>query len=100
MLSEPPVARFEPCPITTALPCTHEDPVMDKKRKTFALAYWQQLLEHPELRMSASEQHDELLRLAEQYFTEGFITLEERRVMIEKAAANYRRAVEGVGQGT
>jgi hypothetical protein len=37
---------------------------------------------------------------AEQYFNEGFITREERRAMIEKATANYRRAVEGVEQGT
>lgn len=37
---------------------------------------------------------------AEPDFAEGFITREERRVMIEKAAANYRKAVEGVGQGT
>jgi hypothetical protein len=50
--------------------------------------------------MSAPEQYDELLRLAEEYCEEGFITKEERRAMIEKATANYRRAVEGMGQGT
>jgi len=37
---------------------------------------------------------------AEQYFNEGFITREERRAMIENPTANYRRAVEGNGQGT
>jgi hypothetical protein len=50
--------------------------------------------------MSAPEQYEELLRLAEEYCDEGFITLEERRGMIEKATANYRQAVEGLGQGT
>jgi hypothetical protein len=44
----------------------------------------------------SQEQLDQVGR-AEQYFNEGFITREERRAMIEKATANYRRAVEGVG---
>jgi hypothetical protein len=69
-------------------------------RKAHALETWQQLLDHSEIRMSAPEQYEELLRLAEEYCDEGFITLEERRGMIEKATANYRQAVEGLGQGT
>jgi hypothetical protein len=73
---------------------------MYEDRKANALETWQQLLNHSEIRMSAPEQYDELLRLAEEYCEEGFITREERRAMIEKATANYRRAVEGMGQGT
>jgi hypothetical protein len=74
--------------------------IMYEDRKAHALTTWNQLLEHPEIRMTAPEQYDELLRLAEEYCEEGFITREDRRRMIEKATANYRRAVEGLGQGT
>lgn len=73
---------------------------MYEDRKANALEIWQRLLNHSDIRMSAPEQYDELLRLAEEYCEEGFITREERRAMIEKATANYRRAVEGMGQGT
>lgn len=73
---------------------------MYEDRKAQALETWQRLFTNPEIRMSAPEQYDELLRLAEEYCEEGFITKEERRAMIEKATANYRRAVEGMGQGT
>lgn len=73
---------------------------MYEDRKVHALEKWQGLLQHPETRMSAPEQYDELLRLAEEYCEEGFITREERRAMIEKATTNYRQAVEGAGQGT
>ncbi|PTT30911.1 hypothetical protein [Pseudomonas sp. HMWF021] len=73
---------------------------MYEDRKAQALETWQRLFTHPEIRMSAPEQYDELLRLAEEYCEEGFIIKEERRSMIEKATANYRRAVEGMGQGT
>jgi hypothetical protein len=73
---------------------------MYEDRKAHALEAWHKLFNHPEIRMSAPEQYDELLRLAEEYCDEGFITREERRSMIEKATANYRRAVEGMGQGT
>jgi len=73
---------------------------MYEDRKAKALETWQRLLNHPKIRMSAPEQYDELLCLAEEYCEEGFITREERRSMIEKATANYRRAVEGMGQGT
>jgi hypothetical protein len=73
--------------------------IMYEDRKAHALTTWHQLLEHPEIRMSAPEQYDELLRLAEEYCEEGFITREDRQRMIEKATANYRRAVEGLGQG-
>ncbi|ASE21874.1 hypothetical protein D3X12_29135 [Pseudomonas protegens] len=73
---------------------------MYEDRKAHALETWKRLLNHPETRMSAPEQYDELLRLAEEYCEEGFITREERRAMIERATANYRQAVEGIGQGT
>ncbi|QXZ17216.1 hypothetical protein KVQ82_01365 [Pseudomonas sp. AO-1] len=73
---------------------------MYEDRKANALETWERLLNHSEIRTSAPEQYDELLRLAEEYCEEGFITREERRAMIEKATANYRRAVEGIGQGT
>ncbi|WP_085687256.1 MULTISPECIES: hypothetical protein [unclassified Pseudomonas] len=73
---------------------------MYEDRKAHALEAWQRLFDHPEIRMSAPEQYDELLRLAEEYCEEGFITREERRAMIERATMNYRRAVEGAGLGT
>ena len=73
---------------------------MYEDRKNHAMTAWQRLLEHPEIRMSAPEQYDELLRLAEEYYEEGFVTREERRGMIEKAIENYRAAVEGQGEGT
>ncbi|MFL1495597.1 hypothetical protein ACI77J_28105 [Pseudomonas sp. O64] len=73
---------------------------MYEDKKARAIETWQRLLNYPEIRMSAPEQYEELLRLAEEYCEEGFITREERRAMIENATANYRRAVEGMGQGT
>ena len=73
---------------------------MYEDRKAHALATWHQLLEQPEIRMSAPDQYDELLRLAEEYCEEGFITREERKGMIEKATITYTHAVEGLGQGT
>lgn len=73
---------------------------MFEDRKLQALMAWQHLLERPAIRMNAPEQYDELLRLAEEYCEEGFITREERRGMIEKATVRYRKAVEGVGQET
>ncbi|XUK69752.1 TPR-REGION domain-containing protein [Pseudomonas yamanorum] len=73
---------------------------MYEDRKIHAMTAWQRLLEHPDVRMSAPEQYDELLRLAEEYCEEGFVTREERRGMIEKATENYRAAVEGLGGGT
>ncbi|WP_426619582.1 hypothetical protein ACP3TY_07205 [Pseudomonas rustica] len=74
--------------------------IMFEDRKAHALTTWNQLLEHPEIRMSAPEQYDELLRLAEEYCEEGFITREDRRRMIEKATENYLRAVDGLVQGS
>ncbi|RIJ08753.1 hypothetical protein DXT77_19875 [Pseudomonas sp. 91RF] len=73
---------------------------MYEDRKAHALETWQRLLNHPEIRMSAPEQYDELLRLAEEYCEEGFISREERRAMIEKATDNYRQAVESPSLGT
>lgn len=72
---------------------------MYEDRKVHSLTAWHQLLEHPEIRMSAPEQYDELLRLAEEYCEEGFITREERRGLIETATDNYRKAVEHIGAG-
>lgn len=73
---------------------------MYEDRKVHAITTWRRLLEHPASGMSAPEQYDELLRLAEEYFAEGFITREDRKGMIEKATANYRKAVEDLGQRT
>jgi hypothetical protein len=73
---------------------------MYEDRKALALAAWHQLLEHPQTQMSAPGRYDELLRLAEEYCEERFISREDRRRMIEKATGSYRRSVEGLGEGT
>lgn len=73
---------------------------MYEDRKSHALTTWKHLLEHPEIHMSAPEHYDELLRLAEEYCEEGFITREERRGMIESATAKYVQAIEGLSRDT
>lgn len=50
--------------------------------------------------MTAQEQYEELLRLADRYLAEGFIEREERKAIVTEATQRYAQAVEGVGQGT
>ncbi|MBK5355579.1 hypothetical protein JFU37_24140 [Pseudomonas sp. TH41] len=73
---------------------------MDEDRKSQALATWQQLLGRSEVRMTAQEQYEELLRLAEQYLKQGFIDRDERKHLVTEATKRYARTVEGVGGGT
>ena len=65
----------------------------DAKVKAFSA--WHDLLVNPEDRMSAQEQYDELLRLADSFREKGIIGPEERKTLIEVATAAYARAVEG-----
>ncbi|MHC8293589.1 hypothetical protein [Pseudomonas sp. LB3P58] len=62
-----------------------------------AFSAWHELLVNPEDRMSAQEQYDELLRLADSYREKGIIDPAERKTLIEVATTTYARAVEGVG---
>ncbi|CAI8837560.1 Transcriptional regulator [Pseudomonas sp. IT-P253] len=72
----------------------YEDP------KSQALAAWQQLLELADVRMTAQEQYEELLRLAEKYLKQGFIDRDERKQLVTEATKRYARAVAGAGGGT
>ncbi|WP_397453657.1 hypothetical protein [Pseudomonas sp. NA-150] len=73
---------------------------MYEDRKTQALETWNSLLAKPEIRMTAQEQYEELLRLAEVYLKQGFIDREERRLLVTEATDRYAEAVEGIGAGT
>ncbi|WP_460318117.1 hypothetical protein [Pseudomonas ogarae] len=68
---------------------------MYEDRKAQALASWHKLMEKPERHMNAQEQYEELLRLAEIYFREGFIDGTERKQLVIKATRRYAEAVEG-----
>jgi lipopolysaccharide biosynthesis regulator YciM len=71
--------------------------VMNRERKDLALATWRKLLESPETRMNASEQYDELLRLADEFQHKGIIDRDERKDLVWEATSHYARAVEQVG---
>jgi hypothetical protein len=73
---------------------------MYEDRRLQALEAWHKLFNHPEVRMNAEEQYEELLRLAEEYSRQGFINLEERKRLVMEATQRYAQAVEGVGGGT
>ncbi|WP_445178244.1 hypothetical protein [Pseudomonas sp. McL0111] len=73
---------------------------MYEDRKLQALETWHKLLEHPEIRMNAEEQYEELLRLADEYLTQGFIDRDERKQLVTEATDRYAAAVDGVGGGT
>jgi lipopolysaccharide biosynthesis regulator YciM len=73
---------------------------MYEDRRLQALETWHKLLYHPEVRMNAEEQYEELLRLAEEYSKQGFIDREERKQLVMEATKRYAQAVEGVGGGT
>ena len=73
---------------------------MYEDRKAQALETWHTLLVKPEIRMTAQEQNKELLRLAEEYFKQGFIDRDERKRLVSEATQRYAQAVEGVGDGT
>lgn len=68
---------------------------MYEDNKEQALATWQSLLANPEIIMTAQEQYEELLRLAERYFKQGFIDRDERKVLVTEATRRYAQAVEG-----
>jgi lipopolysaccharide biosynthesis regulator YciM len=70
---------------------------MYEDRKAQALETWHSLLIKPEIRMTAQEQYEELLRLAEEYLKQGFIDRDERKGLVSEATKRYARAVEGVG---
>lgn len=67
--------------------------------KVEAFSAFHDLLVTPEVRMSAQEQYEELLRLTDRFYARGVIDREERRSLIEVATITYARAVEGVGGG-
>lgn len=69
---------------------------MYEDRKAQAHETWHSLLSKPEIRMTAQEQYEELLRLAERYFKQGFIDRDERKVLVTEATRRYAQAVEGV----
>ena len=73
---------------------------MYENRKWQALAGWHKLLERPEIRMTAQEQYEELLRLAEEYSKQGIIDRDERKHLVTEATQRYAQAFVGVGEGT
>jgi hypothetical protein len=72
---------------------------MYEDRKSQALVTWHQLLDGSDIRMTAQEQYEELLRLAEVYLKQGFIDRDERKRLVTEATTRYARAVEGVNDG-
>ena len=68
---------------------------MVEDRKAQALATWKKVLGGPESRMTAQEQYEELLRLAEVYLKQGFIDRDERKYLVTEATRHYAQAVEG-----
>jgi hypothetical protein len=72
---------------------------MYEDRKAQALETWHSLMDKREIRMTAQEQYEELLRLAEEYLKQGFINLDERKGLVTEATKRYAEAVEGVGEG-
>ncbi|KPA99194.1 hypothetical protein [Pseudomonas asplenii] len=68
---------------------------MYEDRKEHALQAWEKLLEKPESHMNAQEQHEELVRLADEYFDEGFIDGDERAALLGRATRVYANVVEG-----
>jgi lipopolysaccharide biosynthesis regulator YciM len=73
---------------------------MYEDRKSQALATWHKLLDRSDIQMTAQEQYEELLRLAEVYLKQGFIDRDERKRLVTEATKRYARAVEGVDGGT
>lgn len=72
---------------------------MHEDRKSQALVTWHNLLDCSDIRMTAQEQYEELLRLAEVYLKQGFIDRDERKRLVTEATKRYARAVEGVSGG-
>ncbi|KAA5834855.1 hypothetical protein F2A37_24970 [Pseudomonas chlororaphis] len=61
--------------------------------KVQAFSDWHDLLVSSEDQMSAQEQYDELLRLADYFREKGIIDLDERQALIAVATVAYARAV-------
>lgn len=73
---------------------------MNDHHRSSALKAWYDLLNQPEIRMTAEEQYEALLYLADDFEDQGIIRGDERRKLIEKATAYYSKSVEGLGQET
>ncbi|MBZ9780965.1 hypothetical protein K9857_05310 [Pseudomonas sp. REP124] len=67
---------------------------MNEDRKVLALEVWHSLLGKPEMRGTAPEQYEELLRLAEDYWRQGVIDRDERRGLVIAATERYARSVD------
>jgi len=76
-----------------------ETGAMYEDRKSQALATWHNLLDCSDIRMTAQEQYEELLRLVEVYLRQGFIDREERKRLVTEATKRYAQAVEVVSSG-
>ncbi|MNI41179.1 hypothetical protein D3C73_954250 [compost metagenome] len=72
---------------------------MYEDRKAQALETWQSMLAIPEIRATAQEQYEELLRLAEDYSIKGFINRDERKGLVMEATKRYAHSVEDVHKG-
>ncbi|MEB0222936.1 hypothetical protein [Pseudomonas sp. 10S4] len=57
-------------------------------------------MDKPEIRKTVQVQHEELLRLTEEYLKQGFISREERESLVIETTKRYAQAVEGIGEGT
>lgn len=77
-------------------------PVIRRRRywKQEALADWSKIGAEPEIRMSAEEQCDELLKLADEYKLAGMIDGDDWRELVEEATAFYAHSVERLEGGT
>ncbi|WP_177435045.1 hypothetical protein [Pseudomonas sp. Sample_10] len=50
--------------------------------------------------MTAQEQYEQLLRLAEECLKQGFIDRDERKRLVTETTQRYAQAVEGFREGT
>jgi hypothetical protein len=73
---------------------------MSDDRKEQALLAWRKLLETPEIRMSAEEHYDELLKAADDLERNGIIDSGEWRKLVREAGIAFTNAKEGLGDGT
>jgi len=73
---------------------------MYEDRKKKALTNWLKRLAQPEIRMSAEEQYDELLKMADAMEAEGVISQTEWQQLIREAGAVIAQAREGLEGGT
>ena len=73
---------------------------MKSDERNEALTAWREVLDRPEYRMAASDQYEELVRLADNYQRGGLISEKEKNALIFEATNRYATLVAGHGEGS